>query len=340
MPRIPVALVLLAAAAPALAQDAKTSPLPAHLPLRTEACFGRVYDAAHLAAHPKQKVASLHIAREFGQDPFAEQAPWTEEALKAVDGEDGRVLVTAYVRLRERKGVYSNALSCAKTGTGTVLCAIDCDGGTFALRPSGSSLLLENGGFVVVGGCGASEDDSDNPVHVAPGADDKLFRLDAKAFSACMAEREAMAPAWAKRGRPLRVRFKEAETLCLARRYDAAHLAAHPRQAVKRIAVLKSKDSAPEGDDTSYRLTFRVETRDGRSHERTADCAPDRYAYACQPAGIPLDADRYLYLTRGDGGDALLRDRHGLLSKMFRTTLGDDDRVFRLHPGTAQDCAF
>ncbi len=33
-----------------------------------------------------------------------------------------------------------------------------------------------------------------------------------KPFAACMAEREAMAPAFAKLGKPLRVRFEENET--------------------------------------------------------------------------------------------------------------------------------
>jgi hypothetical protein len=34
-----------------------------------EACFGRVYDRAHLARHPNQKVTSLHIFRYLGELP-------------------------------------------------------------------------------------------------------------------------------------------------------------------------------------------------------------------------------------------------------------------------------
>jgi hypothetical protein len=37
-----------------------------------EACFGRVYDRAHLAAHPNQTVTSLHIFRYLGERPEAE----------------------------------------------------------------------------------------------------------------------------------------------------------------------------------------------------------------------------------------------------------------------------
>src|SRR5689334_10203808 len=37
-----------------------------------EACFGRVYDAAHLKAHPQQKVTSFHIFRSLDDRKEAE----------------------------------------------------------------------------------------------------------------------------------------------------------------------------------------------------------------------------------------------------------------------------
>jgi hypothetical protein len=37
-----------------------------------EACFGRVYDRAHLASHPSQKVTSVHIFRYLQQRSEAE----------------------------------------------------------------------------------------------------------------------------------------------------------------------------------------------------------------------------------------------------------------------------
>ncbi len=224
-------------------EEKKESPLPSHLPLQTEICFGRTYDAAHLAAHPRQRVTSFYLLREFKEDQNLEFDPTPEQDLKDVDGEYGRIGVNAYVRFRDRKGVYTNGLSCGKGDDGKVFCGVDCDGGSFNLKGAGQSLLLENNGFVVVGGCGASEDEQENEEHVSPGADDKVFRLDPKPVSACMAERAAMAPAFAKLGKPLRFRFKESETLCLSKSYDAEHLAAHPKQTIKRIAVLKTKES-------------------------------------------------------------------------------------------------
>jgi hypothetical protein len=320
----------------ALAQDLKKeSPLPSHLPLKTEACFGRVYDAAHLAAHPKQRVTGFYIAREFNDDPNLETDPIREQ-WKESDGEYGRVLVNAYVRFRDRKGVYSNGLSCGQN-EGKVFCAIDCDGGSFNLKPSGQSLLLENNGFVVVGGCGASEDEQENEEYVRPGADDKTFRLDPKPFAACMAERAAMAPAFAKLGKPLRVRFTENETVCFSRSYDAAHLASHPKQTVKRIAVLKSKASKPDPNQVHYELTFALETRDGKKFSRKVNCLGDRYAFGCQP-DEQADMDTHFYLTRAGDDGMMLRDKRGLLGKAFKTSLGSDDRMFKLKASPAEAC--
>lgn len=335
---IAAAMFLLAGSVSLSAQDEpKSSPLPAHLPLRTEACFGRVYDAAHLASHPKQRVTSFHLSREFKSDPNAEFEPAPEQEMKDVDGEYGRILVYAYVRFRDRKGVYSNGLSCHKTDDGKIMCGVDCDGGSFLLRPQGQSLLLENNGFVVVGGCGASEDEQENEEHVSPGADDKLFRLDQRPVAACMAERAAMAPVWAKIGTPLRERFQQQETVCFNRSYDSAHLASHPGQTVKRIAVFKNRESRPDPADVTYNLSFLVETRDGKRIEQRAQCIAGRYAYECQPTG-PLDADRYFYLSRAGNNDVFLRDHHGLLEKLFKTKLGGDDKVFRLKQSPAEAC--
>lgn len=335
---IAAAIILSAGTAILAAQDEpKLSPMPSHLPLREDACFGRVYDATHLASHPKQRVTSFHLSREFKRDPYSEYEPSPESEMKDVDGEYGRVIVTAYVRFRDRKGVFTNGLSCGKGDDGKVLCGIDCDGGSFSLRPSGQSLLLENNGFVVVGGCGASEDEQENEEHVSPGADDKLFRLDSRPVAACMAERAAMAPVWARIGPPLRVRFQQQETVCFNRSYDLAHLAGHPNQTVKRIAVLKSKELRPDPADVTYNLSFLMETRDGKRIEKRAHCLAGRYAYECQPEG-PLDADHYFYLSRAGDSDIFLRDRHGLLEKLFTVKLGSDDKVFRLKQSPAEAC--
>ena len=101
-------LAALALAAPALAEVKRASPLPDHLPLGVEACFGRVYDTAQLREHPKQRVTSFHLLRVFTPDTNSEKGPQTRQEMLDAEGGEGGIGLTAYVRLRDRKGVYSN----------------------------------------------------------------------------------------------------------------------------------------------------------------------------------------------------------------------------------------
>jgi hypothetical protein len=327
---------LLCAVPPARSQDEKASPLPSHFPLRKEACFGRVYDAKHLAQHPKQRVTSFYVARQFSPDPYTEIELTSAEELREQDGQDGRVNVSAYVRLRDRPGVFTNNLSCYRY-EGKVTCGIDCDGGSFNLKEAGPALLLENQGFVVVGGCGGTEEEQDNSVNVLPGQDDKTFRLDPKPMQACTAERDTYVPAFAKLGKPLRERLATNDALCFARSYEPAHLAGHPQQNVRRIAVVKIAGK-PKEDRPDYDLVFRAETKDGKKAEYKANCVPDMYAFVCTFAK-GSDVHGEFYLARAGADQVMLRDRKGQLSKMFGLKLGRDDTTFRLQTTVASACA-
>jgi len=319
----------------------KASPLPAHFPLFQEICFGRVYDAKHLASHPKQRVTSIHLFRDFSSDTNSEMPPDDRKSLMEPDGEDGRVNVSAYVRLRDRKGVYSNMFSCMKTDKGDVLCGIDCDGGSTRLKPAGAGLDLLNEGFVVVGGCGGNEEDQANSVYVRPGQDDKSFRLEPQQLNACIAEREAMKPAFAALGKPIRERLATTEPRCFARNYDAAHLAKHPKQLIKRISVMKPKEEPKKADDDypSHKLTFKIERRDGQKFEKTAECSPDSYIYACT-SPEEANGSHEFYLARAGASDIVLRDPRKVLEALFGANLGADDKSFKLTQGDDGACRF
>jgi hypothetical protein len=316
--------------------EEKISPLPSHLPLATEACFGRTYDFAHLSKNPKQRVTSFHILRDFSPDPTTESEPSTPAELRENDGQDGNVNISAYVRFRDRKGLFWNSLSCRKSDAGVIRCGIDCDGGGFKLRASNSSLLVENEGFVVVGGCGASEDEQERTEYVKPGTDDKTFRLDPQPIAMCAALRDQERPTWAKLGEPLRVRFARESSFCFSRTYDDAHLAKNGKQNVRAISIVKAEtpgDAEPPG----YRMTFRLTLRSGQKVETTANCWPDSYAYTCN-ARIGDSGDGAEFsLTRAGETHMMLRDRRGALAKIFPGKLGTDDRTFRLQ--SAADCA-
>jgi hypothetical protein len=120
-----------------------------------EACFGRVYDRAHLAAHPNQTVTSVHIFRYLGERPEAEnwQASRRDEAIKQFR-ETGYAAVQAFVTFRGRPGYFHNWLGCAKEAKEGTNCSVECDGGSFDLkRESAGTVLLNNNGFRLIG-CG------------------------------------------------------------------------------------------------------------------------------------------------------------------------------------------
>jgi hypothetical protein len=319
----------------------KVSPLPQHFPLYQEICFGRTYDAKHLASHPKQRVTSIHLFRDFTPDTNSELPPDDKKSLMEPDGDDGRVNLSAYVRLRDKKGVYSNMFSCTKSEKGDVLCGIDCDGGSFRLKTAGTALDLSNEGFVVVGGCGGNEEDHANSVFVQPGQDDKSFRLAPQPLNACIAEREAMKPAFAALGKPIRERLATLETRCFARSYDTAHLASHPKQLIKRISMIKPKEEPkkPDDDYPSHKLTFKIERRDGQKFEKTAECSPDSYIYSCT-SPEEANGSHEFYLARAGDSDIVLRDPRKVLESLFGANLGADDKSFKLTQSDDSACRF
>jgi hypothetical protein len=332
--------VMFAFAVSGASAQEKASPLPRHLPLGQEACFGRVYDAAHLKKHPKQRVTAFHLFRDFTPDTNKETPAETREEMEDIDG-DGGIRVTAYVRFRDRPGLFFNGLHCSMSADGSkVSCGIDCDGGGFFLKDAGKSLLLENRGFVVVGGCGASEDEEENSDIVQPGADDKVFRLDPLPVAQCRALEDSRKPTWAALGAPLRARLNTDDAVCFSRTYDAAHLKSHPQQTVRRIAVLKAKGEKP--DDAGfpvYKLMFRIELKDGKKLENETTCAPDQFAYACTH-NMDVDTARDFYLTRAGKDHVMLRDRRGAMNKLLDARLGNDDRIFKLKQSPAAACTF
>jgi hypothetical protein len=334
-----IAFLILTAAA--LAQEERQSPLPSHLPLGKEVCFGRVYDDAHLKRHPRQLVTSLHIFRDLDPDQNTEDEPLTREEILKSDGDSNSVNVSAFVRFKNRKGVFWNALNCNKSADGKFTrCAIDCDGGSFGLAPRQKNLILTNNGFVLIGGCGASEEEHENQLIFLPGADDKTFLIEPLPVAQCAALRDAVKPAFAKMGSALRVRFAKEEASCYSRTYDDAHLKTNPQQTVRKIAMLKAAGGKDiHKDAPGYDLTFRIETKDGKKFTQVAKCYPDRYAYTC-PVIAEADTQKDFYVTRAGENAVTIRDRAGKFSTFFNTKLGNDDRLFKLEAAAASACEF
>jgi hypothetical protein len=212
-----------------------------------EACFGRVYDRAHLAAHPNQTVTGLHIFRYLGERPEAEnwQASRRDEAIKRFR-QSGVAWVQAFVTFRGRPGYFHNWLVCRKEAKEGTECFVECDGGRFDLkRESAGTVLLNNHGFVLIGPC-FDDVEASKEVYFSPGRDDKVFRLEAKAVAICRAEERKAMPI--RPGKPLRERFQENEVFCFGRDYDADHLAKHPQQKVASIRVARLSPASEHRD--------------------------------------------------------------------------------------------
>ena len=193
--------------------------------------------------------------------------------------------------------------------------------------------MLQNNGFVVVGGCG---DDEDKPIFLKPEPDDRSFRLDKQPIEQCTSLRDEMRPAYAKLGTPLRVRLDTSDPLCFSREYDAGHLAKHPQQTVKRIAVVKARGKT---DDALKEITFHVELKNGRKFQKKTTCYASRYAFSCTH-NPDYDTSQDFYLTRAGDQQIMLRDSKGKLNELFGTRLGSDDRTFKLSAAPAASCRF
>ena len=178
MPKSPVARALTAAAL-LLPVAAGSSPAlsETRAPIFTadrDACYGRVYDQAHLKAHPRQKVTSVHVMRSLERRREAEN--WTPdaraEAIRMLR-EDGLTSVDRVRQLPRPQGHLLTTRSPAsrRDRSDGVRCMIECDGGSYAPCPLRvrNSVLLHNNGFVLVGGCGEEMPRRARRLHFSPG---------------------------------------------------------------------------------------------------------------------------------------------------------------------------
>ena len=327
-----------------------------------DACYGRVYDAAHLKSHPKQKVTSLHVLRSLERRREAEN--WTPDArTESIRSfrEEGQASVTAFVTFRDRKGVLHNALTCDKETRDGVRCMVECDGGSFRLaRSNANAVMLHNNGFILVGGCGEDVEEG-KEVHFSPGEDDKIFRLDSKPIAACRAEEQRATPIAA--GTPLRERFREDEPFCFGRDFDAAHLANHPKQMVAQVRVGRLAPGKERDDDSGYKWWwFNVKLDVSvtlRSNNQTTTvryaCTPQEASWDClrqhESDGPSACRDRNIQLVRGPGDEILLYNRNSGLpidkecemaetGQQFtqRPLTRSDDRTFRLTRMPVRQC--
>jgi hypothetical protein len=157
------------------------------VPQNRPTCHARVYDAAHLAAHPKQRVVAISFerrAREIAAEKvFIESGEMTEEIIAA----------TLRVRLRGDRTSHVVRLECEGARNGARYCeAPACQGGEIGVMPDGARAIrlslggkLRNGSFVAHYIHLDESCDGARPAVLEPGEDDRAFVLPVAPAEAC-----------------------------------------------------------------------------------------------------------------------------------------------------------
>jgi hypothetical protein len=310
MSRVRSAALALLLLAPAAAQAADAG---AALRTRgTEFCFGRVYDAAHMAQHKRQPYAAIHVFKSFTDDPLSEDKPVTREERIAQAKKNGMMSIS--VVRRDRAGKSDDAwLGCGES-RGRFQCSMSSEEYAhlnLELRPSGD-------GFLATSGLDREE----------------VYRLAPLPMSQCLAARDAARPAWVGKSPPLRVRFAERAPVCLA---------AEGRGQVARVTLLIHRpteiDPSPMVPHSMLRATVTMTLKDGTTRARGTRCDSGGYRYWCQngygevylvPAGER--AITMFEVNAGDGNDK------GAMETFFGLTLPKDERSFRLEEAELSAC--
>ena len=180
MRETPMAILSLAGsltACLALAAPASARPLESELPPKRAACWERSYDAAHLAAHPQQKVSRIRLVH-------------LPDDWKAAPSRG--FFVVLYINLRQRAKAtsdYDYQLSgfCKPRGQG-VQCVPEWEAGSWRIErgPQGT-LDIRNAGIVANPNPYDAEEIADNAVRIPARPDDAIWRLK-PASDACRIE--------------------------------------------------------------------------------------------------------------------------------------------------------
>lgn len=176
----------LGQAAPATPGGASvTSPPVQHWPAErilppepgTRGCWQRVYDARHLAAHPRQRITKMtFLLRVTGYDKNGD----------VVTRNADRVAYEFAIALQRRgdKRPLRTAGSCQGNPGDPVRCVVDCDGGGVTIDRTddgkGLEVRLEGEGIAFGNDC-----DTERGRFVGPGSDDALVRLAAAPGAVC-----------------------------------------------------------------------------------------------------------------------------------------------------------
>jgi len=339
----------------ALADDAPK--LPELSPNGADACFARVYDAAHLKAHPKQKVARIFFF--YGHDPVSR--PNEEPSTIGAAAYNGFLTTTVRgAKKPEWAAGWCNKEDPSDKASG-IRCGMECDRTLASLKVDDKGrLIVSNVQPDVYLDAGAEEDLGTAQYNKqALGSEDDNFRLDPMPAATCKAEFARIDPIDPALGAPLRERLKPDQPFCYGRDYDAAHLASHPEQVTQSIRVFRGPvelasfaaggDAAnwPSGADIAVSVTTRLKS--GKVTQ-TYSCQGEADQWRCSASSKMSDfscdiSQKEIFLKRGANGAMMLANPNSALaivdlcSKAAEGKTTSDDKVYRLNPMPQSACS-
>lgn len=268
-------------------------------------CFARVYDSAHLAAHPHQKVERLFFmigkdkASTYWEDPnlrHSEESPHKHANPEADASNRDTTHVAALVTLRGAKKPENVSGWCYKNdydnkSKASLQCGGECDRHIGGLR-------AEDDAHVIVDGVEADllldpEDEEAGDVASRLGADDKSFRLERRPIEDCVAEANKTNSPYAGLGAPLRERLKPDVPFCYGRDYSTQHLASHPQQQtvsvrvwrdLRQIDADRAKKLLPDWPDGASVSASATTRKNGKPATLKYTCAPFEDQWQCSAA--------------------------------------------------------
>jgi hypothetical protein len=343
---------LIALFIPAITVQAGNRPIPliAEFPPDAETCYGRVYDRAYLARHPRQKVVSLYVFRSLTADLAAETQPRPPEVIakrnieeeRAKEADGPRTLPTieieVLVRFKDRPAVYRQEVQCYKSEGEGFHCHGGCEGGSFDARLENGSLIFRQHWLRVQGGC-MSGDESAPGVTFDLADDGREFRLPSRPMPACLAGRDKARPKWANGGTvPLRVRFARPGGLCLISRKGKSGNLTVARLSVRTTGALKADDSDDSDGQPNVPVELTARLVGGKAITRSLLCSGSRYVFDCGDGGDSYNGFR---LTQAPGEAVTLRDRTyegGELARLLGLPEQDRFQPVELHTADVAQC--
>jgi hypothetical protein len=320
-----------------------------------DACFGRVYDAAHLKAHPNQKIARIFFLQ--GKNPV--NRPMEEADFVMGSGYTSYMTTTARGADRPEWVGGWCGMSEGEETAGTIRCGMECDRTMANVKLDGKgSLIVER---------------IDRDIYLDPdsaemlgeagyekqrlGLDDNGFRLDPMPVAACAAEFAKIDPVDPALGAPLRVRLKPDQPFCFGRDYSAAHLGSHADQMTQAIRVYRGKtelaafaaagkkDRWPDGADIMVAIAAR---KGSGAVNRTYSCEAEGDQWRCAASDRQANAacdvsQKEIFLRRGVNGTMMLANPNSGLALVDLCSTNEektasDDRLFRLDPMPQSAC--